>query len=144
MRLKGKLIKPCLNSSGYFAFNINRKNYNLHVLVAEAFYGPRPKGMVVCHWDDDKTNNKASNLRYGSRNENMDDALRNGKIPHKGYNKGGKSHKLTKEQCEYIKSHKYTYGLWRKLSRELGVGDTAIADVWKGNTFSTERSPWQL
>lgn len=51
-------------------------------LVMEAFVGPRPEGLCVLHWDDVKTNNHLSNLRYGTRSENKHDAVRNG-IHHK-------------------------------------------------------------
>lgn len=50
----------------------------VHILVAEAFLGPRPPGAVVRHLDDDKGNCAAGNLAYGTQAENVDDAFRNG------------------------------------------------------------------
>ena len=41
-----------------------------HHLVALAFYGPRPDGMVIDHIDGNSTNNHPANLRYCSRSEN--------------------------------------------------------------------------
>ena len=36
----------------------------VHHVVAEAFLGPRPCGLVVRHMDGDRENNAASNLAY--------------------------------------------------------------------------------
>jgi len=42
----------------------------LHVLVAEAFLGPKPTGLDVNHKDGNRQNNAASNLEYITRSEN--------------------------------------------------------------------------
>src|SRR5699024_6464865 len=59
----------------------------VHRLVLEAFVGPCPDGMEACHWDDDKTNNHVSNLRWATQSDNMHDRVRNGRhqlasLPH--------------------------------------------------------------
>lgn len=51
----------------------------VHRLVAEAFLGPRPDGMYVCHWNDDPTDNRLANLRYATPSQNSYDAVRNGR-----------------------------------------------------------------
>lgn len=48
----------------------------VHELVAEAFIGPRPSGMVVDHIDRNPRNNAPSNLRYVS----VADNTRNSKL----------------------------------------------------------------
>ena len=45
----------------------------VHQLVAEAFLGPCPQGMEVCHNDGDRANNKLENLRYDTRKANHAD-----------------------------------------------------------------------
>lgn len=52
----------------------------VHDLVLLAFVGPKPDGLEACHYDDDKSNNVLSNLRYDTRKANAADAVRNGKI----------------------------------------------------------------
>lgn len=47
-----------------------RKTYRISPLVCEAFNGPRPKGMVASHQDENSLNNKASNLKWATRKEN--------------------------------------------------------------------------
>lgn len=54
-----------------------KKVKKVHLLVLEAFVGPRPEGMLGLHWDDDKDNNKLDNLRWGTQAENIEDARRN-------------------------------------------------------------------
>lgn len=42
----------------------------VHHLVLEAFVGPRPPDMQVCHINDDGFDNRLANLYYGSRDDN--------------------------------------------------------------------------
>ena len=58
-----------------------RRTFDVHRLVLEAFVGPRPEGMEACHWNDIKTDNRASNLRWDTRSENTKDRIRNGIHP---------------------------------------------------------------
>jgi hypothetical protein len=47
-------------------------NLKVHRLVCEAFHGPAPEGKnVVLHLDEDATNNKPENLRWGTQKENL-------------------------------------------------------------------------
>ena len=64
------------------------KSHYLHRLMARTFFGDIPEGMEINHLDEDKTNNKLSNLsitdhasncRYGTRNERISDGLRSKK-----------------------------------------------------------------
>lgn len=51
----------------------------VHSLVAAAFYGPRPDGLVICHNNGDHQDNRISNLRYDTQAENIEDAIRQGR-----------------------------------------------------------------
>lgn len=47
-------------------------NLKVHRLVCEAFHGPAPEGKtVVIHIDEDATNNRPENLRWGTQKENL-------------------------------------------------------------------------
>jgi hypothetical protein len=52
------------------------KSVRIHELVAQAFLGPRPDGMVVCHNDGSRNNNRLENLRYDTTSENFMDEVR--------------------------------------------------------------------
>ena len=55
------------------------KMHLAHVWVLEAFVGPRPKGAVARHLNDNRHDNRLENLMWGSRSENAQDAVINGK-----------------------------------------------------------------
>ena len=47
-------------------------NMKVHRLVCEAFHGPAPfAGAVVIHINEDATNNRPENLRWGTQKENL-------------------------------------------------------------------------
>ena len=48
----------------------------VHLLVLEAFRGPRPYRCEALHGKDIPHDNRASNLRWGSRRENLADRRR--------------------------------------------------------------------
>lgn len=73
--LRQKMIKPSIGN-GYPFVGIrdkenNTKVYRVHKLVACAFLGLRPEGLVINHIDYDKTNNHVSNLEYVTTKENI-------------------------------------------------------------------------
>jgi len=56
----------------------------VHHLVLEAFVGPRPSAFhEAAHWDGDRFNNCASNLRWATKHENIADEVRLGRMPAK-------------------------------------------------------------
>lgn len=46
-------------------------HFDVHRVVARAFYGPPPPHMIVDHIDEDKLNNHLGNLQYITRSENQ-------------------------------------------------------------------------
>lgn len=82
-RLGGRILTPNPTGNKHLYVTISyggaRKYCQVHVLIAEAFLGPRPDGMVVCHYNDEPTDNRLGNLRYASQSDNLYDATRNGR-----------------------------------------------------------------
>lgn len=76
---KGKPRKVALNRDGYPTVNLARGGRVVYktvgALVAAAFIGPRPHGMLVCHEDDNPKNNRPGNLRYDTPSGNTRDAV---------------------------------------------------------------------
>ncbi len=58
------------NGCGYLAVTLSSKTRTIHTLVAEAFHGTRPSGLVTDHIDNNKLNNESKNLRYITNREN--------------------------------------------------------------------------
>lgn len=78
----GRLVATPVGNHGYpmayLTLNEERRAATLHSLVAEAFIGPRPEGMEVCHNDGNRQNCAAWNLRYDTRKNNHKDKDRHG------------------------------------------------------------------
>lgn len=53
-----------------------RKAARVHVLVLEAFVGPRPDGMDACHNNDIPGDNRLENLRWDTKSANQQDMIR--------------------------------------------------------------------
>ena len=82
LNLKPSIINGRPDSKGYIQYclsdiNKKRRNFRGHTLVMQIFVGTPDKDEIVCHWDDIKTNNKISNLRYATMKENAEDKNRN-------------------------------------------------------------------
>lgn len=71
---RGVLI-PREGLDGYLRIQLttdgHRPAFAVHVLVAAAFLGPRPDGLVIDHIDGNKYNNAAVNLEYVTQKENI-------------------------------------------------------------------------
>ena len=78
----GKVYKEVgqwIDKYGYLYITHNRKNIPVHRLVAKMFVSGRTKETpVVMHKDDNPKNNTASNLAWGTYQQNNMDAVKNG------------------------------------------------------------------
>lgn len=105
-RMRGRVLSPILSGHHYPLVQLCRdgavERHRVHRLVAQAFLGPCPVGMNVCHWDDNPLNNQLSNLRYGTRSDNMRDRVRNGT-----HNESSKTH--CKRGHEFTLSNTYIF-----------------------------------
>ena len=79
-RVRGplKMLKLMPKRANYLKVSIKAKYYFVHHLVALAFIGPKPEGCMVLHRDDDRSNNSADNLYYGTAADNASDRVTNG------------------------------------------------------------------
>ncbi len=77
-RLTGRVLRPMTITGGYYMVHLRKDGLTvpckIHRLVAEAFIGPAPEGLQVNHRDGVKTNNRAENLEWVTRSENMQHA----------------------------------------------------------------------
>lgn len=73
--LSRKFLKPAFNKPGYLFvilyYNGQKKNHQIHQLVAEYFLTKPSENCVVDHIDRDRTNNHVSNLRWVVRGKNI-------------------------------------------------------------------------
>jgi hypothetical protein len=78
----GKVLKLKL-TKGYPSFSRDKPSLvYVHTLVCEAFHGPRPSPIhQVAHWNGNRQDNRAVNLRWATPTENAADARRHGTFP---------------------------------------------------------------
>jgi len=83
--IKGKVLKPSLSDDGYHVVSISRGDHkqetvHVHRIVLLAFVGPCPEGMETRHDDGSRTNNRLSNICWGTPEENWIDRKRHGRV----------------------------------------------------------------
>jgi len=136
-----KILKPQLNKvTGYYSYVFSDwgrggkdKMKTIHRLVALHFI-PNPNNFSeVNHKDGDKTNNKADNLEWVTREQNIRHGFRNGLIKSL---QGEKAHNnvLSNEQVMFIYNYK---GNLRQLGRDLNIPYSSIAGIKNGTTWNS-------
>ena len=103
-----------------------RARASAHVLVMEAYFGPRPQGLSVCHNDGNYLNNNISNLRYDTAKGNAAD-----KILHGTLLRGEQiPQSVLKEEQIYILFDMAAQGVSNAdLSRHFKVSPSAIGKI---------------
>jgi len=146
-RMRGpawRIIDCPVNQFGYRVARLGRQEdgrgqrwrVTVHRLVLEAFVGPRPSGLQACHADDDKDNNRLSNLRWDTPKANSQDRLRNGKQPPPPRGERNGQAKLTEDGVRAIRS-RVTAGTPRRvLAAEFRVSKTAIRQVVRRKSWT--------
>lgn len=132
----GRVLRPGRVHSGHLSVVLGRGKHGslVHRLVLTTFVGPCPDGLECLHCDGNPANNEVSNLRWGSRSENLLDAVRHGAKP-----VGEKHHnsKLTAEQVLRIRSSTYTNGFFIRSASIFGVSERVIRDVYYGRSWKS-------
>lgn len=113
-----------------------RTTHTVHSLIMEAYVGPRPEGMEVCHNNGDPADCRLANLRYDTPLENKADMVRHGRS-----NRGDRSPmaKIDSKMARMIKIHLLQMtgvrGEQRSLARRLGVSEQLICDIKMGRRW---------
>ncbi len=102
----------------------------VHILVLEAFRGPRPFiGAVTRHLDGNPLNNHIENLKWGTQAENIADRDQQGRTARGQHH--GKS-KLTDDAIRDIRSRKLYRGLFTLLAKQYEISITHASRIWHG------------
>ncbi len=116
----------------------HHKNINAAHLVLLAFEGPAPTKKMnnARHLDDDITNNKLSNLAWGTHKQNVHDAIRNGR--RSTYGEGVKKSKLTEQDIIEIRQKCVPWNRSsgvRVFAKLYGVNEGTIQNVINNKTW---------
>ena len=128
-RLRGfKKLKPSVHvGRGYRTVNLLNNTKVIHRLILITFVGPCPEGHECCHVDGDKTNNKLSNLYWGTPKQNAEDSKKLG-LQAKGESQG--LSKLTEKEVLAIR-RSFSTGLYthRELASMYHISRPQICDI---------------
>ncbi len=142
-----RIRKQFINQFGYYTIGLNQeskkqKTISVHILIAEAFLGIKPKGLVVNHKDGIKTNNKPNNLEYVTSSYNNIHALKNNlrkvAIDFSKLKRGEdrKNTKITKTDVINIwKLRKSTGYGYRRIAKQLHIPAGAVDSVLMGKSW---------
>ena len=122
----GHIMKPSKSQTGHYQYGLNGKTFFAHRLVKTNFYGPQPtKKHECCHNDGNPGNNHISNLRWGTRKENVADLKKHGTVM---YGKRNHATKLTPEQVLKIRSLRGK-AIQNTLAKQYGVSKSLISQI---------------
>jgi len=129
------ILKPITRKAGYkcvFLYQNGQcqKKY-IHGLILLTFIGPPKKGQECRHLDGNPANNNLSNLRWGTKQENVLDKRRHCTMP-EGEKAG--THKLTEDDVRDIRKL-YRKTTLRELGRLFSISHTAIRRAAVGITW---------
>lgn len=131
--IKPRILQSLDNGNGYKQVTLmrggERFKRHIHRLVAQAFLGPGAEGLEVCHRDNDKANNAAANLRWGTHSSNAIDLVESG---------SHNTTRLTRAAAEEIRRRVESGELQKALAAEFGVSRSAISSVVKGRTWKAK------
>ncbi len=137
MRVHGTILKQ-IKVMGYMTvpLTVGQKGNTkrVHCLVLEAFVGPRPVGMEARHFPDrDRNNNRANNLRWGTKLENAADKHKDGTMVRGEMVKVGK---LTAEKVREIRRlHNTGEYSQEELAEMFEIAQTGISCIVRRKTW---------
>lgn len=136
---RGKVLRPAVTDKGGHlsvapSVNGKPKTMAVHQLVMEAFAGPRPRGLIVCHGPGGVQDNRLANLSYGSHVKNSgEDRLRDGTLIHGDSHQGARLTEATVLECR----RRYAAGETQTaLAAEYGVSGACMSLAMRGITWA--------
>lgn len=132
-----RLLKPQVNTHGYLSVTLSRsgktKTIPIHVLVCDAFLGPRPVGQERRHGPGGQRDNSVANLSFGTPPENQRDRVRDGTT-----NRGERSAnaKLTAAIVAECRARYVAGQTQASLAAEFGVTTGAMCNAIRGKTWT--------
>lgn len=134
-----RFLKPALSREGYFRVCLckNGKHYirSIHRLILKAFIGPCPNGMQCRHLNGIKTDNRISNLVWGTRKENAADCKLHGTDPLGERNGHVKLTEQDVKEIRQIYKTQFHWGLRCQLAKKYNVTPQNIRCIAKKLTW---------
>lgn len=108
----------------------------VHHLVLGEFVGCKGHGQICRHLDGDPSNNRLSNLRWGSYRENEADKIRHGtQARGERHGKSKLTEKMVRKIRKLYRAGKGNFG-YKKVAAVVGCHFATVAQVVKGKTWA--------
>jgi hypothetical protein len=120
---------------GYQQIKLGRsRQTKVHILVLEAFVGPRPEGLLCRHLDGNGMNNQLSNLRWGTAEENYAD-----RHLHGTHNTGSRNGRATVDEVAVgvIRKRLASGEKHAVIAQDFGVSRGVVAHISAGRTWKS-------
>lgn len=120
---------------GYQQIKLGRsRQTKAHILVLEAFVGPRPEGMVCRHLDGNGLNNQLSNLQWGTPEENYADRHLHG--THNTGSRNGRA-QVDERSVTVIRKRLAAGEKQSVIAQDFGVSRGIVANISAGRTWKS-------
>ena len=132
-----KILSINIDNLGYLYVGLSKnkicKTYRIHRLVLLAFGDQQPSSKHECrHLDGCRTNNKYTNLSWGTRQENMQDAIKHGTATIGTKNANAKFTKNNIEQIRRLLSNGISN---TSIAKQFNVSNSIISDIKLGKSY---------
>lgn len=131
-------MKQSLNSNGYPTTRLEidgePKRLTIHGLVAGAFFGALPYGMLVRHLNGDRTDNRLENLSWGTPKDNTDDRENHGRTA-KGTSHGKAI--LSEAEVRSIRQLLEQNVELPAIALQFGISAYTVQDIKIGRTWKS-------
>lgn len=131
-RSEWRPLKVRVSRNGYARVKVAGKEEFLHRLILEAFVGPCPDGMVTCHGDGNRLNNRLDNLRWDTPKNNKADQFRHGTAATGHRNGTSVLSEGDLETIARLSAEGHSNG---QIATALGVSRSAVQSARTGRTY---------
>lgn len=134
------------DKDGYLKISIKNRRWMVHRIIYLLFVGPLEDGLVVCHIDGEKTNNKPDNLYQGTQKENIAHKVYHGTAQEgEKHGRASLTNSVARDIIEEIKSagrHKsgrLLHGERARISEKYGISKHIFYDLSIGRSWGCVR-----
>lgn len=129
----GKRLKGSVGSGGYRQVGLGGRGkarvVRVHQIVCTAFHGPCSVGQEVRHMNGDRLDNRAANLKWGTRAQNVADARAHGTLIR------GSASPLTSLEDDDVRHIRSSSWTGRELAAYYGVSPMTISRILNRKTW---------
>jgi hypothetical protein len=134
----GRIRVPHEQANGYLTVSLwnpggspKVRRATIHKLVAAAFIGERPRGCEVNHRNGNKRDNRAENLEYATRTQNVRHARDVLRVD--GWARGER-HCRAKLSSEQVADIRAAAGTIREIAARFGVHNSTVCTIRNGQS----------